>query len=120
MFQALLNFFGGGILGEIGEQLNRAYQAKLDADTNEKKMEIDAQISQLQLRQSILVAEQKRWLTAWVRPALALPVVIVVWKLLVWDYVLGLGVTPQPGELIKWIIVTTIGAYMLTRPFERR
>lgn len=120
MLKTILNFFGGGVISEVGEQLNRAYQARLDAQTNEKKLEIDAQINQLQLRQSLLIAEQKRWLTAWIRPALAFPVVLLVNKLIIWDTILGWGVTPYPGEFIVWMVTTIVGAYMLTRPFERR
>lgn len=119
MIGTILSFFGGGVLKDIGEQLNTAYKAKLDAETNEKKIAAEELITTLQLQQGILIEEQKRWLTAWIRPALAAPVVIFVWKLLVWDIVLGLGVTPNPGELVTWIIVTVIGAYMITRPFER-
>ena len=119
MIRAILKFFGGGILESVGNQLNRAYKAKLDADTNEKKLASQELITTLQLQQSLLVEEQKRWLTAWIRPALALPVVIFVWKIVVWDTVLGLGWTPNPGELVQWTVITTIGAYMITRPFER-
>lgn len=119
MLGAILSFFGSGILKDVGEQLNTAYKAKLDAETNEKKIAAEELISTLQLQQAVLIEEQKRWLTAWIRPALAAPVVIFVWKILVWDSVLKLGFTPNPGELVTWIIMTIIGAYMVTRPFER-
>lgn len=120
MLQTLLNFFGSGILKEIGEQLNKAYEVKLNAETDQAKIEADSLINQLQTQQVLLVAEQKRWFTAWVRPALAFPVVVLVNKLIIWDTVLGWGVTPYPGDFVAWLVTTIVAAYMLTRPFERR
>jgi len=120
MWAALLNFFGSGIVGQIGEQLNRAYESKLEAENDKERIEADKLIATLTAQQAILVAEQKRWLTAWIRPALAFPVVLFVWKLIIWDTVLGWGVTPYPGDMIAWLVTTIVAAYMLTRPFERR
>jgi hypothetical protein len=45
-----------------------------------------------------------------IRPLAALPVVIYIWKVIVWDKVLALGVTdPITGEVATWagVIVTT-------------
>ena len=117
---SLFSWLTSGVVGSITSSLNEAYQAKLTAQTSEKKLEADILISKLEAQRSVLVAEQKRWITAWIRPMLALPVVIYTWKILVWDTVLQLGVTPNPGEIVNWIVVTTIGAYFLTRPFERK
>ena len=116
----LLNFFGGGVLTTITEQIGDAYQAKLAAETDKEKLEAEVTISRLEAQRSILIAEQGRWLTAWIRPALAFPVVAFVWKIVLIDTVLKMGTTPYPGELVHWIVVTIIGAYMLTRPFERK
>lgn len=104
----------------ISSHLSDAYQAKLTADTNEKKLEAEQNIAWLTAQREILVKEQGRWYTAWIRPALAFPVVAFVWKVVLWDTVLQLGVTPHPGEFVNWVVVTVIGAYMLTRPFEKR
>ena len=47
----------------------------------------------------MLIAEQGRWYTAIIRPLLALPVIIYLWKVIVWDNVLGLGSTdPIAGD----------------------
>lgn len=120
MWTKILGFFTSAAFGNITSELQKAYQAKLTAETSEAKLEAEKYISHLQAQQSILLAEQQRWLTAWIRPALAAPVVAYVWKLIVYDTMLGLGVTPDPGSFVNWIVVTVIGAYMLTRPFERR
>lgn len=119
-WKTLLNFLGGGVIQDLSDDIKDAYKARLEAQTSEQKLEADMVIRQLELRQALLLTEQKRWLTAWIRPALAFPVVVLVNKLLIWDTVLGLGVTPDPGQLVNWIVVTIIGAYMLTRPFGNK
>lgn len=120
MWTIIKTFLGGSSLSTVTEALSEAYTAKLKAQTNEAKLEAELTISQLEARRDLIVSEQKRWLTAWIRPALAAPVVILMFKLIVWDTVLGLGVTPDPGEIIRWYVYTITGAYFLTRPFERK
>lgn len=115
-----LKWLSSGVIENVTDKLADAYEAKLRAETDEQKLEAEITIARLQARQQVLVAEQGRWYTAWIRPLLALPVVLYVWKLIVWDTILQLGVTPNPGEIINWIVVTTTGAYFLTRPFERK
>jgi hypothetical protein len=118
--QWLISLLGGGVLTTITKQLSEAYQSKLDAETDAKKLEADIVINQLEAQRSLLIAEQGKMLTSWIRPALAFPVVAFVWKIVLIDTVLKMGTTPYPGELVQWIVVTTIGAYMITRPFERK
>jgi len=107
-------------LKAVGDQLNRAYENKLLAMNDKERIDAEKQISQLEANRDLLLREQGSWMTRWIRPALAAPVVIYVWKLLVWDTVLGWGVTPNPGEFVNWIVLTIVGAYFITRPFERR
>ena len=120
MWTKLVGFLGSAAFGSIANELQEAYQAKLRAETSEQKLEAEQYIAHLQAQQSVLLAEQGRWLTAWIRPAIALPVVAYIWKLIIWDTMLGWGITPDPGSFVNWVVVTVIGAYMLTRPFERR
>ncbi len=68
---------------------------------------------------AIILAEQGRWYTAIIRPLLALPIIIYLWKVIVWDKVLGLGTTdPITGMVAEWtgIIVT---AYVGGRSIEK-
>lgn len=116
----LFSFFTGGGLAAIADKLEKAYQAKLTAETTDKKLEIDAQIEQLKARQSVLIAEQGSWLTSWIRPAIAAPFVIYLWKIIVYDKVLRLGVTDNLSPEIWQMFMVIIGAYFLARPFEKR
>lgn len=120
MLTKILSFFGGTFLKEVTGNLQEAYKAKLAAQNDHEKLEAEQNIALLQVQRDILVAEQGRAMTAWIRPALAFPVIVLVWKLLIWDTVLGLDVTPDPGVLVMGIVWTILGAYFVTRPFERR
>ena len=88
--------FGQG-LSSISAQINAAYQAKLNAQNDEARLEADQRIAQLNAQQSLLIAEQNNRLTRWIRPAFAAPFVIYNGKIILWDKVLGWGVTdPLP------------------------
>lgn len=116
----LLSFLTGGGIKALGEQLNQAYETKMRAVTDTDKIEADKQIEQLKARQAVLIAEQGSWLTSWIRPAIAAPFVIYLWKIIVIDKVLKIGVTdPLPPEMWQMFMVI-IGAYFLARPFEKR
>jgi hypothetical protein len=64
-------------------------------------------------------AEQGRWYTAIIRPLLAAPVVIYLWKVIVWDIVLGLGTTDPIGgdvaEWAAWIVTAYVGGRSLEK-----
>lgn len=107
-------------LKAIGDQLNRAYEAKLLAMNDKERIMAEAQISTLESRRDVLIAEQGSWMTRWIRPAMAAPVVVFWWKLIVWDTVLGWGTTPDPGEYVMWFCVAIPNVYFLMRPVERR
>jgi hypothetical protein len=112
----LLSLLSSPILGKIED----AYEVWKNAETQEAKLEAEQHLAWLTAQKEVIISEQRSKLTSWIRPALAFPVVLYVWKLIIWDTILELGVTQNPGEFVNWIVVTVIGAYMLTRPFERR
>lgn len=120
MFGSLISWLTSAGVSAVGDQLNRAYENKLNATSTAKRIEADVTIEQLTARERVLRGEQSYALTRWIRPAAALPVVIYIWKLFVWDSVLGWGSTPEPGVIMTAIISAILGAYFLVRPFEKR
>jgi len=113
MWTWLASFLAGPIVdGAIA-----AYKAKLAAQNSQDAIAADlagkaiaAEIEERKSANAILIAEQGRWWTAIVRPLIALPVVIYLWKVIVWDKVLALGATdPLAGDVAQWagLIVTT-------------
>jgi hypothetical protein len=122
MWNWLATLIGGPMING----LISAYKAKLDAANTKDRIaadlaakEIEAEIEARRQATAILIAEQGRWYTAIIRPLLAFPIVIYLWKVIVWDKVLGLGSTdPITGMVADWagIIVT---AYVGGRTIEK-
>jgi hypothetical protein len=110
----------------FGETFPGHSQAKLDAANTQDRIaadlaakEIEAEIYARKEASAIIIAEQGRWYTAIIRPLLAFPLIIYLWKVVVWDKVLGLGTTdPITGMVADWIgmIVT---AYVGGRSIEK-
>lgn len=122
MWNWLLSLIGGPVVNG----LISAYKAKLAAANTQDRIaadlaakEIEAEIEARRQATAILIAEQGRWYTAIIRPLLAFPIIIYLWKVIVWDKVLGLGTTdPITGMVADWagIIVT---AYVGGRSIEK-
>ena len=78
-----------------------------------------AEIEVRKEQSKIIIAEQGWWMTAMIRPMIAWPFIIYIWKTVVYDTTLGLGTTPAlSGSLGDWagVIIT---AYFVGRPIEK-
>ena len=53
-----------------------------------------------------MIAEQGRWYTALPRPLFTFAFIIYVWKVVVWDMVLGLGTTNALSvQMAQWAMI---------------
>lgn len=111
----LTNKVAQSIFSSMGDALGRLRDAK----TEEERIKASVELGYLEANAKIIQAEQQSKITSWIRPALALPVVIFWFKVIVYDTVLGLGVTPYPGEGVMWYVTLVPTAYFLVRPFEK-
>lgn len=60
MFQAILNWLGGGVVKQFTDPLLAAYQAKLDAQNSEQRIEAEKTIVRIEAARDIAVAEAGR------------------------------------------------------------
>ena len=119
LFSFLTSTFGGGLVKQVSEDISKAYQAKLEAENDEKRLAAGIVVEELQAHLQLLLKEQNRVLTSWIRPAFA-GIAFIYWaKIIVWDTVLGLGVTPMPNSHIEWFAVLIPSAYFILRPSEK-
>src|SRR5206468_7798063 len=88
MLQWILSVLSAPVFNSIVD----AYKAKLAAAHTPDKLavdlavkEIEAEIAARAQASAIIVAEQGRWWTSMIRPLAALPVVIYIWKVIVYD-----------------------------------
>lgn len=129
MLRWLMSFLSG----KAFEALVNAYKIKLEAAGKQDalavdlaKKDIESEIAARTAAKEIIIAEQGHWYTAVVRPLFALPFVIFIWKVVVWDKVLGWGVTdridPLMADVLKAIIYSYFGlaiADRVSRVFKR-
>jgi hypothetical protein len=122
MWSWLASLIGGPVISG----LINAYKAKLDAANTQDRIaadlaakEIEAEIEARKQASAIIIAEQGRWYTAVIRPLLAMPIIIYLWKVFVWDKVLELGTTdPITGMIADWIGMI-LAAYVGGRSIEK-
>lgn len=98
--------------GGIAEEIRLAYQAKLDAQNDSERIAAEVGIALLNAR---MEAHRigGRWITL-IQIAWAMPFVLYNTKLVVWDKMLGLGVTdPLSPELYK-LQAVIVGFFFVT------
>lgn len=129
MLQWALSFLTNPILDKLAGGWRDYLNAKNTTDAQATELavqELKAEIEARKVASSIVIAEQGRWYTALVRPLFALPFIIFAWKVVVWDKVLGWGVTDAlTGAVADWagyVLVAYFGGRSLekvARVFKR-
>jgi hypothetical protein len=126
MLSAVLSWLGNLLGGPFAKAAVDAYRAKLAAENTSEKIAADLAARELSVEQrerelatEVLVAEEGRWYTALPRPLFAFAFIIYVWKVVVWDKVLGLGTTdPLSGDGSQWAMMV-LTAYFGGRSLEK-
>ncbi len=126
MFATVLGWLGNLLGGPFAKAAVDAYKAKLSSENTSEKIAADLASRELAVEQrekevdaQIVIAEQGRWYTALPRPLFASAFIIYVWKVVVWDKVLGLGVTdPLSGDVAQWAMIV-LTAYFGGRSLEK-
>ena len=119
MLTSIISWFAGAGIDAIGNQILRYQELKFQAENDEQARQHEETIRRLEAQQEIVIAEQDRAMTSWIRPAFAALGFILWSKLILWDTVLGLGTTPDPGGFVMWFATLIPTAYFVARPFEK-
>lgn len=117
-----LSFASSGTVGRVLDTLDKKTDAQTERERTHAEVTkevIRAEVEAQKAGRDILIAEQGRWYTAIIRPLFALPFVIYIWKLVVWDKVLSLGVTDPLSAQLSDIMLTVIGAFFIGRTTEK-
>ena len=126
MLSAFLGWLGNLLGGPFARVAVDAYRAKLAAENTSEKIAADLAARELAVEQrerelanEMVLAEQGRWYTAVPRPLFASAFIIYVWKVVVWDKVLGLGTTDAlTGDVSQWATIV-LTAYFGGRSLEK-
>ncbi len=126
MLSTVLGWLGNLLGGPFAKAAVDAYRAKLTAENTSEKIAADLAAREMSVEQrerelavEAVVAEQGRWYTALPRPLFAFAFIIYVWKVVVWDKVLGLGTTEAlSGDVSQWAMIV-LTAYFGGRSLEK-
>ena len=126
MFAVILPWLGNLLGGPFAKAAVDAYRAKLSAENTSEKIAADLAARELAVEQreaelatQLVIAEQGHWYTALPRPLFAFAFVIYVWKVVIWDKVLGLGSTDAlGGDVAQWAMIV-LTAYFGGRSLEK-
>jgi len=126
MFATVLGWLGNLLGGPFAKAAVDAYRAKLASDNTSEKIAADLKARELAVQQrerelatQAVIAEQGRWYTALPRPLFAFAFIIYVWKVVVWDTVLGIGTTGAlSGQVAQWAMIV-LTAYFGGRSLEK-
>lgn len=110
----IVDLLTGGIVEKAIGALVAAKQSDAAVDTEAIRAATEAARAQA----DIVKAEQGSWMTRLVRPAFAAPFVVYVWKLVIWDKVLGWGSTDPLGADLTALMQVIVGAYFGGRTIE--
>lgn len=119
---ALLRALSGGLL----EQVLAVLRQRSDAEVAQARMRTDVAIQAITAEQAarlaardVVVAEQRWWVTASIRPLFALPLLIWWWAVIadsIFRFPWSIAALPKPlDEWAGWIVL----AYFLAAPFDR-
>lgn len=112
MWSVLLSLVTGP-LTSISHDLKEAYQSKLNAANDAERIAADERINLLEARKSTILAAQSDPIERWVRVGFALPCVVYINKLYIWDKVLGWGVTDNLSPELWQILWIVLGGYFV-------
>lgn len=104
----------------IAEKIVEARVKMHDAETDQLRIKAETELEQLRMQQEVLLREQGNWMTQWIRPAFAFPFIVYDMKVIIWDKVLGWGVTDNLSPDFWHLQMIVFGAYFVTRPFGRK
>lgn len=112
----MLSFLASLGIGTIASRLAAAWEAREKAKSDAERAAADVKIKRLEAMAQVQASEAGSRINAIMRAALAGAVVVIVWKLLVWDKALGqwtAGRTEALSDLDRQIILAVIGFYFL-------
>lgn len=111
MITGVLSWIFSGGLSAITAPLERAYKARLEAQNDAARLKADIEIRNLEARRDSILAAQRDRFERWVRIGFAFPFIVYNAKLVLWDKVLGWGVTDPLSPELAYIQITVLGGY---------
>jgi hypothetical protein len=103
---------GGGV-ATITESIREIRKDALDAKNTSERIALEDKVAVLENRRAVLVAEAKGNWNVVFRAFLAVPFAVFVWKVIVYDKVMGLGSTDDLSPDLWNLMMVVYGFYFV-------
>jgi hypothetical protein len=113
MIGTILSWLVGGGIKAIGSELRQARLDQLNAANDSERIAADLRVKELEAQQSIILAAQGDRFERWIRIGFALPFLIYLNKLVLWDKVLRLGTTDPLSPMLTEAMWVVLGGFFV-------
>jgi Holin of 3TMs, for gene-transfer release len=112
MFAVITSLLGlADPISRIAGKIADARIASVQASTDKEKIEQEERVKALEARRDVLKAESDGRVNGVIRALLAVPVIVFLWKVIIWDKVLALGSTDDLSENLWYVTMMVLGFY---------
>jgi len=98
-------------ISRIAGKIADARIASIQASTDKERIEQEERVKALEARRDVLKAESDGRVNGIIRALLAAPIVVFLWKVIIWDKVLALGTTDDLSENLWYVTMMVLGFY---------
>jgi hypothetical protein len=110
-------------ISAITKQIADAFIAQTNAQTEQEQIKAKIDIAALQAKQAVLISEARTPINQFVRLALTFPACAFLWKVIIWDKLLGWGVTDGLSQNLWYYVFMVLSFYFVDNAismFKRR
>jgi len=118
MFTFLLKIIGVG-LPSIVEQITKERTKQINAKNDSERIKSEERLKILESKKDIILNAQKGKAESYVRIAFAIPFILYIWKLVVFDKILGLGTTDGLSPTLEYILWTVLSGYFILNGIDK-
>src|SRR5688500_5583349 len=112
MFAIITSLLGlADPIARIAGKIADARIAATQATTDKERIEQEERVKALEARRDVLRAESDGRVNSTIRALLAAPVIVFLWKVVIWDKVLALGTTDDLSENLWYVAMLVLGFY---------
>jgi hypothetical protein len=98
-------------ISRIAAKIADARIAATQATTDKERIEQEERVKALEAWRAVLEREADSKVNQIIRALLAVPVVVFLWKVIIWDKVLKLGATDDLSENLWYVTMMVLGFY---------
>lgn len=115
-FSLILKFLTGflsGPLGVILKEIRMTQEIKAKAANEKERIQADERLAVLDAQKQAIISSQPDLIWRLCRAGFALPFIVYINKVVIWDKVLGWGVTDNLSADLWYLLYTIVGGFFL-------